>query len=115
MQTIKTDNGELKIRSNYHARPLIYWHELTEKEQAELSDYTGALDTYFVRYKGDLLPINDFMAIDHREGIFPDFWHGYSPDTFFSGVLIHLCNDADLDRIALSCPDDYVIIGEYFS
>jgi hypothetical protein len=115
MKTIKTDNGDLKIRSNYHARPLVNGFELTEKEKQDFGYLENIDEGIFFRFKGQVYDLNEFMAVD-KNSPFPAFWHGYSSDTFFSGILIHLCDDNDLNRISgLSFPDNYIIVGQYFS
>jgi hypothetical protein len=109
---------ELEIRSNYHARPLIYGHDLTEKERKDfdyiIDDSAEADDGIFFRYKGNVYDIGEFMRLD-RDSLFPKFWHAYTSDTFFSGVLIRLCDETDADRLSLPFPEDYVIVGQYFS
>jgi hypothetical protein len=115
MKTIHTETGKIDIRSNYHTRPLINGFELTEKEKAGFDYLENIEDNLFFRFKGQVYDLNEFMAVD-KNSPFPAFWHGYSSDTFFSGILIHLCDDNDLNRISgLSFPDDYIIVGQYFS
>ena len=114
MKTIETENGTIEIRSNYHARPLIYGYELMEKEKKEF-DYLEDIDGgIFFRFKNQLYDIGDIIRIDENSP-FPDFWHGYTSDSFFSGILVRLCNESDANRLSLSCASDYIIVGQYFS
>ena len=114
MKTIKTENGTLEIRSNYHARPLIYGYELTENEKKEFDYMENVDEGLFFRFKNQLYDIGEIIRIDENTP-FPDFWQGYASDSFFSGILVRLCDDTDADRLSLSCASDCVIIGQYFS
>ena len=60
---------ELKIRSNYQARAVLCWHDLTDKERAEF-DYLNSEQRQqgakFVRYKAwvyDLNDMQDFQSV----------------------------------------------------
>lgn len=92
----------MKVVTNSVPRPLLYWNELTESERAEF-DYESAQDSVFVRYKGITYDIGDFMRITDNSP-FGSKWHAYSSETFFSGVVVHLCDD-----------HESVVIGSYFS
>ena len=92
----------MKIKTNNVPRHLVYGYELTEKESADF-DYLSPdeLSVHeFVRYKGQVYDMSEFMRIDktvaphpQREGW--DHWHGYSSDSFFSGVLVRVSNDGE--------------------
>lgn len=105
---------EIEIRSNYHARPLIYGFELTAKEKKDFDYLEDVDESIFFRYKNQLYDIGEIIRIDENTP-FPDFWHGYSSDSFFSGILVRLCDNTDADRLSLSCASDYIIVGQYFS
>lgn len=109
MKTTKTE-----IRSNYHARPLVRGSELTEKEREEFDYLDDIDDGRFFRYKGQVYDLGEFMRLERNSSL-PKFWHVYNSDTYFSGVLVRLCDDTDADRLSLSFPEDYVIVGQYFS
>lgn len=59
----------------------------------------------FISYKGYVYAMSDFMRIekDSTGDLAQLGWHGYSSDSFFSGVLIKLCDDGD------------VIMGRFYS
>ena len=76
----------MNIISNHQWRNFLYWYELPEKAKADL-DYASE-DEAFLKYKGNYYALNDFMRGSLIEG-----WHGHSPDSFFSGVLIRLSDD----------------------
>ena len=99
----------MKIISNHVPRLLLYGYELTDKEKLEF-DYLkpDELDFHaFFRYKDNVYDFSEFMRIDH----IPEFsaWDGYLSDSFFSGILIKLCDCEpwwDSDRI---------IVGWYYT
>lgn len=100
----------LTIKTNNKPRFTIDSYELTEKERNEF-DYLNweAIDkgddsATFFRYKGQLYDIGEFMRTDNTNEAMKG-WHGYSPDSFFSGVLIRYVSD-DCEQI---------IIGQYSS
>lgn len=101
-----------EIITNNVPRHILYAHELTKEEWNSLGldeDEQGRAEQEgdsFLKYKGNIYPINDFMRTDHHSpnSSFGSFWHGYSSDTYFSGTLIHICEDGDS-----------VIMGRYYS
>ena len=97
----------LKIVTNNQPREIIYWNDLTFKEKKEF-DYLSkgknedCINNGFVRYLGRVYDMGEFFVFlddPHFKG-----WHGYSADSYFSGVCIKVCNDSD-----------NVIMGRYFS
>lgn len=100
----------MKIKTNNVPRHLVYVYELTEKEVADF-DYLSPEELNereFVRYKGRVYDLGEFMRIDktvaphpQREGW--EGWHGYSSDSFFSGVLVRFSDDGES-----------VVMGTYF-
>jgi hypothetical protein len=100
-------SDKLTIRTNNVPRYILYWWELTEKEQEEF-DYrlqqaygdSDQIDAKFVRYKGVTYDLSDFMRWD--VSISPR-WDGYHGDSYFSGVLARFVED------------DKVVMATYFS
>lgn len=93
--------SDCTIRTNWIPRQLLYGYELSEKERKGF-DYVEDIDNAgFVRYRGELYDISEFMWTTNAAP-FDAYWHGYAADSFFSGVLIHLCEDSD-----------YVVMGFY--
>lgn len=85
----------------------MYGFELSEKERDEF-DYleSDQLDhTTFIRYKGEVYDLNEFMRIDSYVSSNCQFdgWYGYASDSFFSGVLIRYVGDGQ------------VVVGRYYS
>ena len=96
---------ELTIISNYHERPVVYFWEMTEEEQSDF-DWRGAEEATYVRYKGEVYCLSEFM----RTGTNPHAgfrkWDGYHSDSFFSGILVKYPDD-DMG--------DFVVMGWYMS
>lgn len=100
----------MKITTNHQCRPTLMWYDLTTKEKKEF-DYIEEEDQssmLFVRYKGWVYDVGDFMRVPAEDGTANDYnhmggWDGYQSDSAFSGVLI---------RWTDSC-GDYVVMGTY--
>lgn len=93
---------KLTIKSNYHERELLTYEELTEKEKDEF-DYSMKEEDMYFRYKGNVYPMGDIMRLE-KHNPFPDYWDGYCSESFFSGILVKVCDDTD-----------WIIVGQYFS
>ena len=97
---------QVTIKTNNAPRHTLDWRDLTPKEQAEF-DYLDSDDreycAIFVRYRGWVYDLGEFMRVDSNTALAG--WHGYSSDSFFSGVLIRYV-DSDADS---------VIMGTYYS
>lgn len=79
----------MQIKCNNAKRNFIYGHELSKKQRSEF-DYIRDDEIMlheFVKYKGRVYDVSEFMRIESNE--FND-WHGYTGDSFFSGVLIKI-------------------------
>lgn len=88
------------IKTNNVPRLLLNWDQLTKKEQAEFDWMKDDLKigADFVRYKGWVYYLNDFMSCSPRV---PEFkgWDGYQADSYFSGVLVKWPDKQDMDRV----------------
>lgn len=92
----------MKIKTNNVPRRLVYGYELTKKEAADF-DYLSPDElngSEFVRYKGQVYAMGEFMRIDksiaphpQRDGC--ENWQGYSSDSFFSGVMVRFLDDGE--------------------
>lgn len=102
-RTIVQENGTMRIFGNNHKIPFVYSYELTEKELKEFDYYENneIQDVTFFRYRGNVYDLGEFQIIP--SGMFPKEFDGYISDSFFSGILIHFCNnpkdDYDTDHI----------------
>ena len=78
----------MTIRTNNQERALVSGYELTASQKADF-DYLDDIDSAdFVIYKGHVYDIGEFMRVETDGPL--QGWHGYSADSFFSGVLIKL-------------------------
>lgn len=98
-----SNNSKLKIISNNTPREIIYGYDLPVSKQKDF-DYIKDDEDYnnhqFVKYLGHYYDIGEFMRIENSD---LNGWHGYTSETYFSGVLIKICED-----------NDYVIMGRYY-
>lgn len=87
------------IRTNRVPRFTLDAIELSasEREQFDYLDWSaidaGAESATFIRYRGDLLDLGEFMAPTGDQ--FGPYWHGYAADSFFSATLVHWCDDGE--------------------
>ena len=84
------------IKTDHKWKTLLYGYELTEKERREF-DYLTADEIAcgsFIRYKGLVYDVGDFMRVPNGMEGFRG-WHGYSSDSFFSGIVVKISNDND--------------------
>lgn len=90
------------IKTNNKSRDLLYFHELPARWQKEYQDVEEKDDLVFFIYRNWCYRLDDFMRVERNEEL--KDWHGYSSDTFFSGVLIKY-----LDQ------ENRVVVGRYCS
>ena len=102
----------MKIKTNHHFRPVLYWHDLTDAEQAENNEaYEGVQESIFFRYRNWLYDLNDFLRVnnmhcgqDHR--LYG--WDGYKNETFFSSVLVKYGEDGETVKVGLALDFTYL-------
>lgn len=87
----------MEIFTNNQPRSIMSFFDLNEKRQKEALENSDEAEneSYFV-YKRRLYTLGEFVKYDSTE------WHGYSPDSYFSGVLVKL-----------SCDGESVTVGRY--
>ena len=87
--------SELTIKTNNHFIPILNSFDLTEDERKEFDYMDDINEGSFFRYKNLVYSLDQFMRID-KHSPFPDGWHGYHSDSFFSGILVKFsdCNEA---------------------
>ena len=96
--------SELRIITNNVPRPLLGWWDLDEGQQLFVrteydwlwdNDTMTNEDEYYIQYRGWLYCLSDFMRVNEKSAGCPfGGWDGYSGDTFFSGVLLRMVEDA---------------------
>lgn len=94
------------IKTNNVPRNFVYRHDVPEKVLASQFDHLSEDDAPdgFVKYRGYWYHTSDFMRIEGATTEEFNGWHGYSSDSYFSGVLIRISDDGE------SC-----VLGTYFS
>jgi len=95
----------MNITTNNHYRPILYWHELTEKEQDEYRDaYDTIEESTFFRYRNWCYDLNDFMSKTRFNNLDPDLhgWDGYKNESFFSSVLVAFSNDNEAVKVGMA-------------
>lgn len=94
--------SELRVITNGKPRDVVYAHELTQTERAEV-DYLdwdaiedGRDSASFFRYAGSLYDLGEFMTTSMPFGS-PELarlgWDGYLSDSFFSAVVVRYVED----------------------
>lgn len=92
----------LKIITNNHERQFKYRNEVPDEVLSSDFDYQDedTFDGYF-QYRGNWYHLDMFMRIDnHKDAVFSS-WHGYSSDSFFSGIVIRISDDVETYQIGL--------------
>ena len=98
----------MKIKTNHHFRPVLYWHDLTDAEQAENKEaYDGVQESSFFRYRNGLYDLNDFLRVNEAlNGRGQDHrlygWDGYKNETFFSSVLVKYGEEGESVKVGLA-------------
>lgn len=82
----------VSIRTNHQWRDILTWWDLTDKERAEF-DYLEDGEGEFVRYRGHVHYMGNFMRIDDQANM--PGWHGAEGDSYFSGTLVRLSDDGE--------------------
>ena len=96
--------NDITITSNRHHREAVCLADLPESAAAEF-DYIDEDETYsprFVKYRDSWYDINEFLhpPTDGNCKAFGE-WNGYSPDSFFSGIVVRYphMNEGDYDVV----------------
>lgn len=99
----------MKIITNNHFRPVLYWHDLTTKEQNELKDsYDTVEESSFFRFKNYVYDLGDFLRVNghcmngQRTNDELDAWDGYKNESFFSSVLVKYDDSCESVKVGLA-------------
>ena len=84
------------IKTDHKWKNLLYGYELTEKEKSEFDYLTTEQIDFgsFIRYKGRVYDVGEFIRVSDGMGELLG-WHGYSSDSFFSGIVIKVSDDGE--------------------
>ncbi len=91
----------MKITTNNHFRPILYWNELTEDEQKELNMYEDVEESSFFRYRDWCIDLCDFWRTDSNDN-WKDKWDGYKTDSYFSAILVKYSDCNESVRVGLA-------------
>lgn len=94
--------SKIKVITNNHWREHIYGFQLPDDVRKEFDYLEDIEEKLFIHYKGKYY-LDEFMRIDDVMTLYsPEFkgWHGYMPDSFFSGLLIRYSKDCEQYQIA---------------
>ena len=93
----------MPIITNNKLRFIIYGCELTakEREQFDYYDKQELDNATFVKYKGSIYDIGEFMRVEENSDLLP--WQGYSAQSAFHAILIKFTDN------------EKVIIGTLYS
>jgi len=98
----------MKIITNNHYRPVLYWHDLTTKEQDELKDsYDTIEESSFFRFKNYVYDLCDFLRVNDSlsgQGTNHELygWDGYKNESFFSSVLVKYDDCCEAVKVGLA-------------
>ena len=82
----------MKITTNNQYRDILNAYDLTSRELEDF-DYLEEGEGSFIRYKGRIWDLSEFMLTDLKG------WDGISSDTYFSGSVIKLSEDGDTVKV----------------
>ncbi len=86
------------IKTDRRWREFVYRHEVPENVlQSEFDHLPDEYDGFF-QYRRWWFHVSDFIRIPPDENDLKG-WHGYAPDSFFSGVLIKISDDGEAFRV----------------
>jgi hypothetical protein len=91
----------IRVRTNNVPRPVIDASELTAVERGRF-DYLdwpaideGCDSASFVRYRGDLIYLGEFLRSDPIGELRVAGWHGILSDSAFTATVIKLADDGE--------------------
>ena len=92
----------LQIITNNNERHFLYGFEVPKSVLTDQFDYLDddMQSDGFIHYRGIWYHTSDFMRIENHPDTDFSSWHGYSSDSYFSGVLIRLSDDGETYQIA---------------
>jgi hypothetical protein len=100
--TIKTNNQPRKLKSIYDFSPA---DQVKVREHFDWMDIEELESSYsFFKYRDNFYHLSEFLNLTSLAPSKFQDWHGYSSDSYFSGILVRLVDD-----------NESVIVATYFS
>lgn len=98
-------HDEITVITNNQPRPVIYGHELTEKQALEFDYMDNIEDGSFFKYKGHVYDLGDVMRINSSDCVPTAFkgYHGYVGESYFSGILVKISDCGEEVTIGRYC------------
>ena len=87
------------VKTNNHWRPLLPWHDLTQKEQENADNYAEVKDSTFFRYRKQIYDLNDFVPVG--EDLDSD-WDKMESESAFSAMLVKHSKNKEFVRVGWS-------------
>ena len=87
----------MKIKTNNTPRLLLSGYELTDREREEF-DYMSGEDiasANFVRYKGHVWDVAEFMRVESGGDLDQKGFDGYETTSAFTATVIRITEDSD--------------------
>jgi len=106
----------MEITTNNQYRELLHSFQLTKKELEEFDymDEDELEQATFIRYRGEVYTLSDFVLIVHKGKSHPNGfahydhndslkeWDGIRTDSFFSAIVIKYNEECDMIKIGLA-------------
>lgn len=89
----------MKIKTNNRWRPFSYRYEVPARILRDQFDYQNAEEATdgFIHYRGRWYHADEFMKVETDGPL--SAWHGYAPNSFFSGIVIRVSSDCEMYQI----------------
>ncbi|MGQ4893356.1 MAG: hypothetical protein ACP6IQ_01885 [Candidatus Njordarchaeia archaeon] len=93
----------MRIVTNNQYRPILGFHDLTEKEKEEMiehfcNDEEYAIDSSYFRYRKTIYPLSEFVRVEDNN--LKKEWDGVLSINAFKGVLIKVSNAMEAVKVA---------------
>jgi len=91
---------EPKVTTNNHWREFYLRSDVPEKVLESEFEHLSEDDcTGFIKYRGWWMHVSEFMLCGRNSPFWE--WHGYTSDTYFSGIVIKLSEDCERYQIGM--------------
>ena len=90
----------MTIKTNHHFRPVLSSFGLTEKELQDF-DYLEEGEGSFIRYRGQVYDLGEFMKWDNPVSPTRGDWDGFRSDSYFSGIAVKFSDCGGTVKVGL--------------